>query len=296
MSRPSDEDVRIRRLGEPHQSFWRKRALPHRKVAVQEAGGGWISALRELGPWILSGYAVLQVWILAAWRHFRPGQVEIHLGGLTELGFSAFGPTVGVHGTLEGLHRSLFVEDMSVVVTRERDSAQHVLPWRAFRPLTLKLSGDPIEEVELPSGFLLRPEEPHRFNILFNDAQFVADAGPAVNSLPALWEEFRNDGLHAGRPATDERVEELFQEFSQTPAVTSAWERLTRDFYWHAGEYRVQLVVRSSRPEAEFTGDWGARLSEGDSDSLRTNAVAIIRSICGMRTYFHFAQLAPLDD
>ena len=122
---------------------------------------------------------------------------------------------------------------MGVKVTRLKDGATHEFAWRAFRPRTLRLLGNPIEEVELPSSLLVRPEEPHRFNILFNAAAFVAEAGPMVAPVAGLWQQYRDQQLAAHRApegtvvelvaARDTVMEIMFQEFFEAGEAMTAW-------------------------------------------------------------------------
>ena len=272
---------------------------------MQAESRGFLQVLGDLGPWIISGIALAQVWVLGLWKRLRRGVVEIHSSGLIEVGYSRFGPTVGIFGTLQAVHRSVFIETIYLEVTRTKDGARHEFGWRAIRPNTVKLAGDPIDEVELPSSFLLRPEEPFRFNILFNDAGFVADLGPSVNPLPGSWWQFRDKRLaeiaveHESRVdallSNEALMEEVFKEFNRTDQPQAAWKALNEAFYWVPGDYEMTMRVRCRRPEQEFVDSCRVALTEDDSEQLRQNSVSLLRSVCGLSSYFHFSHLARLS-
>jgi hypothetical protein len=267
---------------------------------MQELGQNTLlETARELGPWVLSAIAIVQVWLIEAWRGLRKGRVVVHRNGPTEVGFSNFGPTVGVYGTLECVGKPVFVKELTAGIRRLKDGATHDLGWRAIRPTTMKLKGDPIEEIELASSFLLRPEDPYRFNVLFNDSDFVAQLGPAVNPVSDAWYDFRSKRLQALGEEYGDRYEalvsndalanELFSEFSKEGVCFEAWKRLGQEFYWHPGEYRVELRVVTSRPAQVFTQRWAFSLSQGDSESLEANRFAILRTSCDLPAHYFFA-------
>lgn len=57
----------------------------------------------------------------------------MHPTASIEVGFSNFGPTISLVGTIRAQYHDVFVDRMSVRVIRLRDQAQHVFGWRAFR-------------------------------------------------------------------------------------------------------------------------------------------------------------------
>lgn len=50
---------------------------------------------------VLAFVALIQPWLLGAWRRlYKRGTVDIHETGKIEIGYSGFGATVGIMGTL----------------------------------------------------------------------------------------------------------------------------------------------------------------------------------------------------
>lgn len=273
---------------------------------MQNDPDGFIRTLRELGPWILSLLALAQVWVIAAWRRFRKGSVAIHESGNIEIGFSTFGPTVGLTGTLQGLDKDVFVKELVVEVIRMRDQSQHRLGWRAIRPTTISiLESERITELELPTSFLLQPEDPFRYSIVFNDSDFVAEHSPPVTPLARRWIEFRETRIQEIREEQGDAIDallgnrlferELYHEFSSQPEVVEAYSRLDRAFYWDPGTYSLVLYVHATRPQRSFSQQWRFELREEDSQNLRVNCVAILQTVCGIESDFSFAYATYQD-
>ena len=114
---------------------------------------------------MISFVALLQVWIIALWSRIRKGSVEIYESGNIEIGYSSYGSTVSLTGTLRCLYRDVFIKQVMVVLSRERDNAQCDLAWRAFKPLTISLSGAADQQFGIVSSFPITQALPLRYNI-----------------------------------------------------------------------------------------------------------------------------------
>lgn len=258
-----------------------------------------LETIGELGPWVLSSVALIQVWAIALWRKYRKGRVEIHESGTIELGYGTFGPSVALMGTLQAQHKDVFVKRATVTVVRLSDGSTHQLNWRAFRPRTISLAGHDNQELELPSSFLIQPAEPFRYNIVFVDDEFIAAHKDGVDPIQKEWYEFKQEQLGELEAQNGEGVkavaedprtmEGLFSEFSKTPEVVQAYSVLDRAFYWDPGEYSLSMSIECGEPDKTFTKNWYFTITDHDARTLRLNSVATIRAICGLNSYFGFA-------
>jgi hypothetical protein len=123
---------------------------------------GWTTWLKDIGPWIVSLLALIQVWLIALWKRLRTGQLEIYESGTIEIGYGNFGPSIAVNGTLRCKHKDVFVRRAKIQLKRLKDGAEHAFAWRAFRPTTISLSPTANLELELASSFLITLDQPHR--------------------------------------------------------------------------------------------------------------------------------------
>ena len=125
------------------------------------------SFLKDYGTLIIAIYGVIQLWLVYIFRRiFRRARVELYTTELVEIGYSNFGPTIGLYGTITTLNKDSFVSNISLLVRRERDRAEHRFNWLAFRSNQITISPASQIAFELPSGFIITPTQPHRYNIL----------------------------------------------------------------------------------------------------------------------------------
>ena len=255
----------------------------------------------NFGPWIISSLALLQTWVIWIWRWFRKPKISIYESGNIEIGFSNFGQTIGLNGTLRVLKKSSFIKNMSLDVTRERDSAKHTFNWRVFRPLTFTINPQPSSTpIEIASSFLLTQEKPFKYNILFIDDGSYSRINSQLAELHREWLDFRNNKLQKleeeyepnaveqliNNPLLDEKI---YQEFTKLPKILNIYTNLDRDFYWQQGNYTMSLSLECSKPDQKFTKEFKFTLSNENVDELRLNTIAILRIICGLDVIWNFA-------
>jgi hypothetical protein len=82
-----------------------------------------------LGVGLLRG----QLGVIAVAKRLRRAKLDFFESQNLEIGFSQFGPTVALIGTVRTLHKDYFVRAISVTVTRKRDSIRRSFDWSTFR-------------------------------------------------------------------------------------------------------------------------------------------------------------------
>src|SRR6202012_158953 len=102
----------------------------------------------------------------------RKAVIAVHPAGRLEVGFSNFGPTIGVQGTLQATLADEFISLSRGVIIRAADQLRHDFQWGVFRS-TSNLGSQ--QGYEIASGFLLSLASPRRFNIQYHDTA-TADA------------------------------------------------------------------------------------------------------------------------
>ena len=260
----------------------------------------------ELGPWVIGFAALAQVWIIALWKRYRKGAVQVYESGTIEVGYSTLGPTIGLMGTLHSVHKEVFVQRIKIVITRRTDGSTHYFSWRALRPKTTSLADDHIDSVEFPLSFLLKPTDPFRYNILFVDEAFLTALKPVVDPVAAEWYEFRRERVSKLDNTHESAVqallsdpifdEVLHSEYSKKEEVVAAYTVLDRSFYWTPGNYDIDFQVECSSPRNEFQKSWSFELTSDDSDRLRLNSIRVLRSVSGLWTSFMFAYAAYQEE
>ena len=257
------------------------------------------SQLFNLGPWIVSLLALVQVWIIEAWKKWRKGEVKIHDNGDIEIGYSQFGPTIGLYGTLQSTKQDLFVKSATLECTRLRDNARHEFSWLAFRSTQMITSEGEDVDLEIASGFLLPVSDPYKYNFLFNEDVFLEKYRNTLDEHQNKWLEYyrnRTDELmekamEEGKELADgpSLREYIFSEFSDNGNNMEVYEELKRFCYWEEGEYKVELNIKTTDHDDPFSQEYKFSLDEEDADQLRTNVIGILRSIAGLEPNYHFA-------
>jgi hypothetical protein len=240
---------------------------------------------------IVAVIALVQVWVIALWRRFfRRGSLDIHETGLIEVGFSQFGPTIALLGTLRAINHDQFVRRMRLVITRRRDGARHSFDWESFR------GGASSGQIgfETPASFLVSTAEPQRFNVFFSDTETREEVGTWLQRTSLAWQAklLEDSEQHAEDPEDDEaRLRALYEEFQGEEAHVDTYTELTRITYWNAGQYGLVLQVETSRPERRYERRWEFTLTDEDAESLRLNAISTLRVTCGFAegARFNFA-------
>lgn len=226
--------------------------------------------------------------ISRAFRHWR-AQIDVHMAGQIEVGFSNFGPTVGVQGTLRSISRDEFISKSWVTVERLSDHSRHDFDWAVFRPQALSPTPG---NFEIAAGFLLSPAAPHRFNIQFHDTTTAEKIRAPLMTFQTKWLKYLEERKIILTTLPPNDLRKVYESFASdsSSGSTEAYQALDRDFYWIPGDYGLRLYVKTSRPEKIFSYEYAFHLSELDSNTVRFNVIACILAICNMPDItFNFA-------
>jgi hypothetical protein len=249
-----------------------------------QAGSGLTEFLKGWGSLIVATIALVQPWAIGVWRRmFRPGFIDIHETGSIEVGYSAFGPTIGLRGTMRAVHRDQFVRQIDLKVTKLKDGSTHHLDWIVFRAEKLTADGTEDSSYEVAAGFILLTTQPYRYSILFGDSVTRDEMKPHIEKVQAEWNNYTRGASTAvakvGSP-TVPQPPEIFEKYLNTGLSLEAYNVLDRRMYWEAGKYYLGMYVRTTRPEDTFRRGWTFELTEEDFKNLRVNAAIIIRAAC----------------
>jgi hypothetical protein len=238
--------------------------------------------LRTWGALLIAGVALAQPWAIAILRRYlRPGRIDIYETGLIEIGYGGLGSSVGLLGTLRAIDRDLFVESMTLRVTRVRDQSQHDFEWAAFRPFSMAPMLE-LSSLEMPVGFMLLTSTPQRYNVFFRDNATQEAQRDAAAPLQAEWKErvdkaFLDALVAAPHGTSQEDLAEMMRQSEQQLFVAilndSIYQQaavdLDRICYWDAGTYRLALEVKT--PDQTFSKYWTFSLTDADERGLRAN-------------------------
>jgi hypothetical protein len=241
---------------------------------------------------VIALVALIQMWLYWAWRKFfRRGSISIFETGTIEGGYSSYGPTIGVQGTLHGREREMFVRVISL----------EVFEWTLFKSVRFVTTRPTEVAFQLPAGFLLLPSQPFRYNLLFNDTSFQQQhVQPVIDTLRTAWIVAVQRSL-GGAPLNPQQAQAQIQHASQAaypafsgqPHHVNAFTQLSQQFYWNPGWYKLSIRIATAHPERTFTEGWRFELTQAQSNSLRLNAIKVVQEVCGQYIgEYNFAYVA----
>lgn len=242
--------------------------------------------IKSSGALILAFIGFGQFWVKVLWdKYFRKGNIDYYETGTITIGYNMSGPVLGLNGTLRASNKDVFIRSMDLLVVRERDRAQHVFKWIAFQSPKIDIAGSQPSPMEIPSGFLVSPNSPHRFNIVFNDNDLFEDIRPLWSAYYSEWYTTTEEltkiwSPSIGVPPQAEifaRQLEVIDRFQNSPIHIQTFTDLDRKCYWESGDYQLTVNVMASKPDRVFTMRYRFSISEADSKNLKLNVITMLR-------------------
>jgi len=224
-------------------------------------------------------------------RYCRRACVKVYAAETVEIGFDAFGPTLALHGTLRAIHGDLFVTRIVLQLTRRKDSSHHQFEWALFRPNHLSISNSELG-YELPSSFVLTPQQPHRFNILFHDVDTQTSMQQHLEKLKRSWWKFveqhqlqpglfiNDRGGTVAASFAEARIEKYHTTFFPSEPHTAAYTAIDRLIYWEPGDYSLCMEVHTESPDGCFRYDRRFQITQEQSNWLRQNSIWLVQAVC----------------
>jgi hypothetical protein len=240
----------------------------------------------SFGALILGFLAFAQFWIKILWeKYLRKGKIDYYKTGTIAIGYDHLGPTIYLIGTIRALDKDVFIRTIDLLVIREKDKAQHVFEWAAFLSPIIDVSGSLPAPQEIPSGFMISPNSPHRFYIIFRDSNLFKDMRSSLNEYYSEWykttEELSKIWLSLTgvppQPAILAQQSAVIDRFRKSKIHVDTFTALDRKCYWEAGDYQLTINIRASKPDVTFTRRYRFSISEVDSKNLKLNVISILK-------------------
>ena len=192
-----------------------------------------------------------------------------------DIGFSDWGPTIGLAASFHGHGENQFVVDLSLTVRRDGDAEGHRFSWAAFLPARL---GADIGEATAPGAFAVSRVEPRQVSIVFQD---IATQRRYADSLRALRRGFADfmafQRLRPEIMSQHDLGREVAIFRGSTHYDPSAAEEAKSVFYWEPGDYSLVLTIRTAATPQ--THAYRFSLSTEESAELRDN-VGRMENVC----------------
>jgi hypothetical protein len=243
--------------------------------------------------------ALIQVWIIALWKKYiKKGAIALYEAGSIEVSFSIWGPSIALLGTLRAINKDIFVNDITITITRLKDKAQQFLKWKAFRSHLFSISPRDDIKLEVASSVLIRKDYPHKYHIYFATDAFANEYRPQVRPYTEAWGEFVRARLEAAEIKTGEKVlaamnnpaimEKIFADFLKEPLPSRIWQSLNNTFFWHAGSYRIDMNVSCGEPAGKLSRSWEFNIEDTEEKNLRLNIISCMREVINVPHFYNY--------
>jgi hypothetical protein len=254
----------------------------------------WTSDTWTAVATIVAFAALVQPWLAAAWRRFfKAGTVDIYETGTFEIGFSAFGMTVAVTGTLRSRDRDMFIPAITVNLVKNGATKPRRFEWAGFRnakALFATTAGQSAEvSLEAPAGFMVSTAQPYRYNIIFTEPKTTDQLRPIFETFRKAWLDYfpNHSRLDLNAIASDpsaqtkvlNEMRRVYQEFSATEPYGNAFDSLNQLLVWEAGTYELVFQVHTAGPIRNYAETWTFSLTEDEVNSLRNNVSSILEEV-----------------
>jgi hypothetical protein len=246
-----------------------------------------LSWIEQWGSLVIAFIALSQPWIISLYKKFiKSPQVKLFEAGKIEIGYSNYGPTIGLNGTLIIENKDVFIRNINLELKRERDNSTHIFEWSYFRSNKIRLSQPKDMEFELAAGFMLSTKQPQRFNILFIDNTSQKELFVILEQFQKAWNDFfwpkfRNAQLQNTTLSTDQFKHFVHPEFTKADIHIDTWGKVDRIRYWEKGKYSLKININSSSPDKTFNTIYNFTLTD-DERLISYNSMEILDVVCNV--------------
>lgn len=219
------------------------------------------------------------------WRNFiiKP-RLNNSISPIAEVGYSHYGPTFAIAGTLTALNAVILIYNICVEITNIDKKSSHFMDWFAFRSIQHTMGNFSELDLTMTSKFTITPEKAHKYNILFIDNGRFSEMKPLLKAIKSTWAEYLvaaakdNKPIHPGK---------LFSEFQQLKLIADAATRLETITYWEPGHYQAKIRITAENPKQLFDITQSFFLTPADAQTLTNNTSKIIANICQQPQTFY---------
>jgi len=226
---------------------------------------------------IIALFQRLPIWL---WnRFFRKGKIEIYPTGSVEIGYTEFGPTVTIQGTLRAVNKDIFARNVQLRIRKIKNNEEHKFDWVAFLPRQISVGALKPSYTELPSGFIVQTVQPHQYMIMFADIETQSEMRTYLEHCKQEVSKNVQKMFSPLSPTKEffQGVEEDYPEqYRKSKPYMDAFNKLTRLCYWEQASYELAITVNTNKPNVSFHYSCAFSLDKKDFDSLNLNVITML--------------------
>lgn len=289
-------------------------ALVHAPIVVPKTMLHGPLHMPTLGWSAIASVVSLLIAFVAAFRPelqrlLKPRKLNILLADnlLVEIGFTGFGPTVGLLGIIENEHVQSLIRKLRLRVIRLDDGTEFLLSpmLNRQRAINRTLVGGEEGRGTIWLPFLIEADAATPFDILFRYEEATHKLTNVGNDLQREWPAFVLGRVAAGNPAAladaDPAIAQAkiqaftkacFDVASNEEFYKKARTTIAEQLIWTSGEYSCTLEAEVQRSKRKVAAKFRFSLADSDIATLESNTTLMIGIACKQidpATQFSFA-------
>jgi hypothetical protein len=226
----------------------------------------------------------------------RPRKIDIILTDsfFVEIGFDAFGSTIGIVGAFDNEHSKSVISKLRLCLTIPDLASEYVLSpvYNRVRKFSSAFAGGGDMQSTLWLPFLIRDDVVIQFDVLFRSDKANAALTTIAYDLRKVWEQHVADNAKANKSELtdpDPSVQNakiaafrknLFTASQNVPFMQQAVAAFEELFVWRSGKYRAVLEVEVRDCKRVFSKAFNFSVSDEDRQRLAYNIGTIVAAIC----------------
>lgn len=95
-----------------------------------------------------------------------------------------------------------------------------------------------------------------------------------MTELIKAWTEYLQSNQISAEKIAEVGANEIYLQFQNpNPTAAEIYGRITREFYWEAGDYKVEMTIETDGPKKDYEFHFDFSISGEEADRLRLNVV-----------------------
>lgn len=234
----------------------------------------------EIIATILAVIALIQPWIIAAWKKFfKPLKVTFIPSAKIKLYYNRSGAYIYLGGVIEAKNQTTVIKDISAKVIRQSDKAELAMDWSSFMvPVFQSVGGNSVTTSEIARPFMIGA---NGLNPIF--VEFANSDTHVVDRLSKIYEKLILESKRISN-LINTPFEQAKEQLQAIPEYPTFREELLENFYWRVSDYQVELLISHSDNKVEVY-KYRFSLNQDEINEFRKNIDEAM--LCELKTLYY---------
>lgn len=262
----------------------------------------WIGRAKmpEISTWIsgVSTFIAILAFFrndIARWHRKRKSEIRFYPIGYIEIGYSSFGPTIGIIGSFWPFYYDQFIKRINLEIERDDDNAHVSFSWHIFKSAqaTFDLITQEEQQTQIEGAFPFLVSKNYGTNL---NTLFVNNKKRRV--VQTLRSDFLENYQHFyQQPEIIQALQQSIEKGQNISAIAlyNAYVEqhpvymkqlkndISREFWWKAGTYKAKMRIHSEEPEKTYVYKFNFEITQRDESYLFENVDRVLMETAGVK-------------